>query len=287
MTTTPAPDKHGLVTRVLDIVGRTLIATGLLLLSFVAYQLWGTGVAEQRAQTTLAADFRSQRPSIPVVSGIVGRIRIPTIGLDKFVVAGVSTNDLKRGPGLFLGSPLPGQFGNVAIAGHRTTYGAPFGRINEIKKGDRITLETTLGTFTYISGGAPKIVPASAIEVVKTTDSTKATLTLVSCHPKWTSARRIIVVANLDDTVVAQPSTPIIAKPQTTEPLTEGWFHDPSAWPTVIALAIALVAIYVVTKRIAKRRKRRFIVYPLSLIAFGPVLFVFFENLSRLLPANL
>lgn len=277
--------KQGLVTRLLDAVGRIMIASGLLLLSFVAYQLWGTGIAEQRAQTTLAADFRSQRPAIPVVSGLVGRISIPTIDLDKFVVAGVGINDLKRGPGLFLGSPLPGQLGNVAIAGHRTTYGAPFGRINEIKKGDKITLETTAGTFTYVSRGAPKIVSATAVQVVKTSDPTKATLTLVSCHPKWTSAQRIIVVAELDSTVVAQPATPVTTEAKTAEPLTEGWFHDPSAWPTVIALAAALLALFVFTKRIARRRK--LVVYPLSLIVFGPLLFVFFENLSRLLPSNL
>ena len=280
-------EKQRFVTRLLDIVGRTMIASGLLLLSFVAYQLWGTGVAEQRAQTTLAADFRSQRPAIPAVSGLVGRISIPSIDLNKFVVAGVSTNDLKRGPGLFLGSPLPGQLGNVAIAGHRTTYGAPFGRINEIKKGDQITLETTAGTFTYVSVGAPKIVAANAVQVVKTKDPTKATLTLVSCHPKWTSAQRIIVIADLDATVVAQPATPITNTTKTAEPPFEGWFHDPSAWPTVIALAAALIAIFVFTKRIARQRKRRLIVYPLSLIVFGPVLFIFFENLSRLLPSNL
>lgn len=284
---TPPSEKQGFLTRLLDVVGRTLIATGLLLLSFVAYQLWGTGVAEQRAQSTLATEFRSQRPAIPLVSGLVGRITIPTIDVDKFVVAGVEIDDLKRGPGLFLGSPLPGQLGNVAIAGHRTTYGAPFSRIDEVRQGDRITLETTSGTYTYVTNGSPKIVPASAIEVVKTKDPTQATLTLVSCHPKWTSAKRIIVVATLDETVVAQPATPITGASVTTAPLSEGWFQDPSAWPTVIALAAALIAIFVITKRIAKRRKHRLIVYPLSLIVLGPMLFVFFENLSRLLPANL
>lgn len=284
---TPPSENQGFLTRLLDVVGRLLIAMGLLLLSFVAYQLWGTGVAEQRAQSTLATEFRSQRPAIPLVSGVVGRITIPTIEVDKFVVAGVETDDLKRGPGLFLGSPLPGQLGNVAIAGHRTTYGAPFGRINEVQKGDRITLETTTGTFTYVSDGAPKIVPASAIEVVKTRDPSRATLTLVSCHPKWTSAKRIIVVATLDETVVAQPPTPITGAPITDAPLSEGWFHDPSAWPTVLALAAALMTIYAITKRIARSRSRRLVVYPLSLVVFGPTLFVFFENLSRLLPANL
>jgi sortase A len=98
-----------------------MIAAGLLLLSFVAYQLWGTGLSEGQAQNTLAAQFITPQPTKPQFGGLVGRISIPSIGLSKFVVAGVRLSDLKKGPGLFAGSPLPGQLGNVAIAGHRTT----------------------------------------------------------------------------------------------------------------------------------------------------------------------
>ena len=136
--------------RILDVVGRAMIAAGLLLLSFVGYQLWGTGVAESRPQAELPARFRSQAPSVPDYGDVVGRLRIPSIDVDKFIVAGTSYESLERGPGLFVGSPLPGQLGNVAIAGHRTTYGAPFSRIDEIREGDEIVIETKKGTYTYV-----------------------------------------------------------------------------------------------------------------------------------------
>ena len=112
---------QGRISRFFDILGRSMIAAGLLLLSFVAYQLWGTGLSEGQAQNTLAAQFITPQPTKPQFGGLVGRISIPSIGLSKFVVAGVRLSDLKKGPGLFAGSPLPGQLGNVAIAGHRTT----------------------------------------------------------------------------------------------------------------------------------------------------------------------
>ncbi|NCX06429.1 MAG: class E sortase, partial [Actinobacteria bacterium] len=120
-------------------------AAGLLLLSFVAYQLWGTGIAEGRAQNAMATQFVQPQPALPTFGGLVGRITIPSIGVSKYLVAGVRLKDLERGPGLFPGSPLPGQKGNVAIAGHRTTYGAPFSRIDEIHDKAIITLESRDG----------------------------------------------------------------------------------------------------------------------------------------------
>lgn len=272
---------------ILDVVGRTLIASGLLLLAFVGYQLWGTGLAETRAQADLGKQFRSQAPAIPEYGGIVGKIEIPSIGVDKWVVAGVGYKELERGPGLFAGSPLPGQLGNVAIAGHRTTFGAPFGRINEVADGDLIQMTTTKGTFTYIVKGAPKIVEASDVQVVKTVDKTKATLTLVSCHPKWTSKQRIIVTADLSSSVAAQPPTIFEPNAKETAVLDEGWFHDPSAWPGVIGLALLLIGIVIGASLIRKTGRSRWVVYPITFFIFAPVLFVFFGYLTRLLPTNL
>ena len=263
-----------------------MIATGLLMLSFVAYQLWGTGFAESRAQDTLAAQFVTQQPTKPQFGGLVGRISIPSINLSKFIVAGVRTKDLERGPGLFPGSPLPGQLGNVAIAGHRTTFGAPFGRINEINDNTVITLESQDGTFTYIVQGEPQIVEATNVSVARTTDPTTATLTLVSCHPKWTSSRRIIVVATLQPTLTPQLATPLPVSIQT-QRVNDGWFHDSSAWPLVLSLASILMAIATVAFILRRRGRRAFIVYPTALVIFVPVLFQFFTALTRLLPANL
>ncbi len=278
---------QGRISRFFDILGRSMIAAGLLLLSFVAYQLWGTGLSEGRAQNTLAAQFVTQQPTKPQFGGLVGRISIPSIGLSKFVVAGVRLSDLKKGPGLFAGSPLPGQLGNVAIAGHRTTYGAPFGRIDEIHDGDVISLESDNGKFTYIVKGEPRIIAATDTAVARTTDPTTATLTLVSCHPKWTASQRIIVVATLDSSIAPTQATPLASPTSLQEPIRDGWFHDSAAWPLVLLLGIVLIAIAVIAIISSRRGLNKIFVYALATVFFVPILFFFFTGLSRLLPTNI
>jgi sortase A len=277
----------GRISRLLDAVGRTMIAAGLLLLTFVAYQLWGTGIAEDRAQNDMATQFVQPQPVQPQFGGLVGRISIPSIGVSKYVVAGVRLKDLERGPGLFPGSPLPGQKGNVAIAGHRTTFGAPFSRIDEIQNNEKIILESRDGTFTYRVNGEPKIVSATDVAVVKTTNPDIATITLVSCYPKWTSTQRIIVVATLDSTETPLPPTPFALNEATTQEPIAGWFHDPTAWPTVLFFGLALILIRVVAGVMTRRGRRKIFVYPIAAGIFVPTLFLFFGGLSRLQPANL
>lgn len=277
----------GRISRLLDVVGRTMIVAGVLLVSFVAYQLWGTGITEGRAQNTMATQFVEPQPVTPQFGGLVGRITIPSIGVSKYVVAGVRLKDLERGPGLFPGSPLPGQKGNVAIAGHRTTFGAPFSRIDKVHDKEKIILESKDGTFTYIVDGEPKIISATDVAVTKTTNPDIATVTLVSCHPKWTSTQRIIVVAILDSTESPLPPTPFaINEPAVHEP-TDGWFHDPTAWPSALVFGCALLAIRIIAGFMTRRGRRKIIVYPIAAGIFIPTLFLFFRELSRLLPANL
>src|SRR5215510_13361010 len=160
--------------RMLGAVGRVFITAGVLILLFVAYQLWGTGIREAQAQRHLSKDFESQLdeagiavpdpdtttttapapttteplppPPPPNDGSAVAHISIPAIGVDKVVVQGVALADLKKGPGHYPDSPLPGQPGNAAIAGHRTTYGAPFNRINELNPGDEILITTLQGS---------------------------------------------------------------------------------------------------------------------------------------------
>ena len=277
----------GRISRLLDALGRTMIVAGLLLLSFVAYQLWGTGIAEERAQDEMATQYVQPQPVEPQFGGLVGRISIPSIGITKYVVAGVRLKDLERGPGLFPGSPLPGQKGNVAIAGHRTTFGAPFSRSNEIQDNDKIILESRDGTFTYRVNGEPRIISATDVAVAKTTNPDIATVTLVSCYPKWTSTQRIIVVATLDSTESALPPTPFAINEATTQEPIAGWFHDPTAWPTVLFFGLALIVIRIVAGLMTRRGRRKIFVYPIALGIFIPTLFLFFGGLTRLLPANL
>jgi sortase A len=100
---------------------------------------------------------------------------------------------------------MPGQFGNAALAGHRTTYGAPFFDIDALAPGDEIKVTTLTGTYVYRVSGQ-QVVSPSDYEVIATTDLDAALLTLVSCHPRYTARQRIIVSAELDP---AKSSTPL------------------------------------------------------------------------------
>ena len=124
----------------------------------------------------------------------VARLRIPTLGVDEIVVNGTDTESLKRGPGRYLGSAMPGEGELVYIAGHRTTYGAPFSRIDELRKGARVTVELPYGTFVYTVTGH-RIVPATEMSVLKSKGFEQ--LALQACHPRFFATQRIIAYAKL------------------------------------------------------------------------------------------
>ena len=259
------------------------------MLLFVAYQLWGTGLAEMRAQSDLEQKFSSQLPTVvPNYGEPVTRLRIDDIGVDKIVVAGVDDKALEKGPGLFDRSPLPGQLGNVAIAGHRTSYGAPFSRINELTIDDEIVLTRAGTTYTYRVVRKPFIVTPADIDVAQTLDDSIAELTLVSCHPKWTSQKRIIVKAVLDSKTT--PAPPTVYEPPTsttTTAFSAGWFDDTDAIPGAALWAAFCVAIAALATVLARRGRNKWLVYGVATVLFLPTLFVFFGYLTRLVPANL
>jgi sortase A len=124
----------------------------------------------------------------------LGRIRIPSIGLSSVVVAGTGTSDLRLGPGHYPGTPLPGARGTVAIAGHRTTYGAPFRKLDKLSNGDRIEVRMPYGTFTY-RVEQRRIVAPTAIWVTRRKSYDR--LILSACHPLYSAAQRIVVFARL------------------------------------------------------------------------------------------
>jgi sortase A len=127
----------------------------------------------------------------------LGRIRMPSIGVSSVVVAGTDTSSLRMGPGHYPGTPLPGTHGTVAIAGHRTTYGAPFRRLDQLGQGDRIELRMPYGTFVY-SVERRRIVLPTAVWVTNRTSYDR--LILSACHPLYSAAKRIVVFARLIDT---------------------------------------------------------------------------------------
>ncbi len=222
-----------------------MVALGLFLLGFVGYQLWGTGLQESQAQDSLAAQLAppgtdtdpstvdtealveqlattdpSLAPPLPAppVGQPVGFIEIPRIELLRVVVEGVSKAELKQGPGHYPSTPLPGQAGNSGIAGHRTTYGAPFNRIDELVPGDEVVLTTPQGRFVYrvtpgpVPGQAWYTVDPSDVSVLRDFGDNRVTLT--ACHPKYSAAQRIIVHAVLE----APPAAAVAAPAAETQP---------------------------------------------------------------------
>ena len=162
------------------------------------------------AATTTTTTSGPEQVPYPFPPADVGdplvHLRIPSIGVDHIVVQGVGLDQLKKGPGHFPESVLPGQLGNAAIAGHRTTYGAPFYDVDHLRPGDTIILTyPDIGgqrgpQFTYVVTGTDIVSPSDYALVVPTTDPTRATLVLSSCHPISTARQRIIVRAELDPT---------------------------------------------------------------------------------------
>ena len=147
----------------------------------------------------------------------LARIEIPAIGVDDIVVAGVTKGDLQRGPGHFPDTPVPGQLGNSAIAGHRTTYGQPFRNVDDLVPGDDIRVTTLNGLYVYRITGQ-EIVSPSDYQVVATTDPATANLTLVSCHPVFTARERIVIFSELVPSESAPVGEPILNYGRDDEP---------------------------------------------------------------------
>lgn len=222
----------------------------------------------------------------------MARIEIPKIGVDWIVVEGVELDHLADGPGHYTGTPLPGQNGNAAIAGHRTTHGAPFYRINELAAGDQIVLTTPQGRFTYDVSSTQIIRPWQTEVVAPTPD---AQLTLTSCNPRYSSRERFVVHALLQGEPA--PTPPPSSQSTDANGAIAGANHlvaqvylnddggDPGAVRPSILLALACAAVWLAFW-VLGRLWRRWPAYLLGTPVFLGVLFVFFTQFSRLLPAS-
>jgi sortase A len=119
---------------------------------------------------------------------------IPRIGAKFVFVKGTASPDLRKGPGHYLDTALPGQAGTVGIAGHRTTYLAPFRNVDDLDRGDQIELRMPYGTFGYTVAGT-KIVSPRDVSVLR--HRSGDWLVLTACHPLYSAAKRIVVSARL------------------------------------------------------------------------------------------
>lgn len=188
-----------------------LIATGVLMLAWVlATWRWQepiTAIEHWHDQGALAAQLRSRH--VPTGSEslllrarafrlashegeAMGRILIPRLGLDTVLVEGTSEADLARGPGFYARDYLPGEGRLVYVAGHRTTYSAPFAEIDLLRNGDAITVRMPYGAFHYRVTGH-RIVLANDVEVLRSTKRER--LILQSCHPRFSATHRYLVYA--------------------------------------------------------------------------------------------
>lgn len=143
----------------------------------------------KRKIATLARRFGAKAES----GEAIGRLRAPTMGdLDIVVVQGTDTASLQKGPGHFPETPFPGQGGTVAIAGHRTTYGAPFRDAESVERGDRMVLEMPYAKIFY-RVQKTEVVDPTDVEVVDYVGYER--LVLSTCHPVYSAAQRLIVFA--------------------------------------------------------------------------------------------
>lgn len=201
-----------------------LIVAGVALGGVLAWEIWGTSVETRRHQRELAEEF-SRTPVVPLTETeefldatevrsepgtLVGRIEIPAIGLDAYVVHGTRYRDLVKGPGWVAGTAYPGGPGNSAISGHRTSYGAPFAEIHRLEPGDEVVVTVDGRSHSYFVTGSRIVLP-SETDVLRTDDWTRSTLTLISCYPKYSSKKRIIVTAEQRNYVAPGTATAIVS----------------------------------------------------------------------------
>jgi sortase A len=207
------------VRRLLRGTGWTLIGMGSFVLYFLVYQLVGTNAVTSRGQADLRSELQREwtasapapkkdpKKAVPkrVAPGkALAVMDIPKIELDsKVIVEGVSRDDLRKGPGHVPSTVLPGQPGAFGVSGHRTTYGAPFYRLNELVKGDTITVVTREAIYTYTVTRTAIVRPTDTQvldNVLGPDNKPKATITLTTCHPRYSARQRLIVFGNLSYT---------------------------------------------------------------------------------------
>jgi sortase A len=293
-------------------VGRIVLVAGILILLFIPYLLWGTGLITARNQSVLTAQFKQAQqkshshpaktihapahsttpaapqvaPNIPdpPIGSPVGTIQIPKINLAMTVVEGTDEAQLAMGPGHYPTTPLPGEAGNAAIAGHRTTYLHPFYSLDALAPGDLIFITTLQGTFLYRVIDSQVVLPTD-VAVVDPTPTPQ--LTLTTCNPRYSASQRLVVHALLVASELAHPtSTPVAvvthhAKPSTPVTPTKNW-TPAIAWGA--AVAVLATGFWILALR--THRGQRALAVVGGTVVWLVVVFFFFQAVTPLLPAS-
>jgi sortase A len=172
-----------------------LVLGGLALVGYpFATNMWTDRIQEKLENQIASPELQQAYKERKIETGdSLTRIKIPAIGLDTVVVEGTTPSALRAGAGHYPQTPLPCEGGNVSIAGHRTTYGRPFGNVDQLKPGDTIELTTPIGGCVYQVAKDPFVVAPTDMSVIDAT--AERSLTLTTCHPKGSAAQRLIIRA--------------------------------------------------------------------------------------------
>ncbi len=172
-----------------------LVLGGVALVGYpFATNMWQGRIQQRLDQQIASPELQQAYKEHKVETGdSLTRIKIDAIGLDTVVVEGTTPSALRAGAGHYPQTPLPCDVGNVGIAGHRTTYGRPFGNLDQLKPGDTIELTTPIGGCVYQVAKAPFVVAPTDMSVIDPTG--ERSLTLTTCNPKGSAAQRLIVRA--------------------------------------------------------------------------------------------
>ncbi len=172
-----------------------LLLGGLGLVGFpFATNMWQDRMQDRLAEQIASPELQQAYKERKIETGdSLTRIKIPALDLNTVVVEGITPSALRAGAGHYPQTALPCEGGNVSIAGHRTTYGRPFGNVDQLKPGDTIELTTPIGGCVYQVSRAPFVVAPSELSVIDPTG--ERSLTLTTCHPKGSAAQRLIIRA--------------------------------------------------------------------------------------------
>jgi sortase A len=267
---------------------RALRALGILALLFVVFVVAFGAMRHTTRQAHLDEAFRTRVAGghadgpnwRPLPGQAIATISIPSIGLREVVVQDTTPQLLESGPGHLLGTPLPGDAGNVVILGRRITDGAVFRNLGELAPGDRITVVTPQGAFAYTVSQVSHVRPGQADALAQTSE---ARLTLVTWGSWFFSRDRLAVVATLEGT----PAPPAPLPEIELQSSQLGGSGDSSAivpmLPWAAALLLALLAWTRARRSIHSRQARFVVAAPVLLF----LLFFLFENAANLLPGTI
>jgi sortase A len=294
-----------LVVRVLGGVGRFLVAAGVLLLLFTAYQIWGTSLVQAHTQSELRTHLDRELPpslrhdapphrgtgppqvaatvAAPADGQPVGVLRIPSIGVDQVVVQGIDETDLAKGPGHYPGTPLPGEAGNSAIAGHRTTWGHPFYDLNAVARGAPVYLTTPQGSFTYTTTRVWVVSPSQTSVLGPTT---KPSITLTTCNPRYSAAQRLILRGVLTASRLSGVVGSRVYPKSKRQPASDLAGATSGSWLVVSLWGCAVLLAGVVVWLVARRRRHPWLLYAAGTPALLVLLYFFFTSVTPHLPAS-